>query len=223
LVQPATRFAVVTVERLSRHVVVELLQRLGLAPDRFQEKQLELLSVPLHFSLLAEIVADRSVDPGAFETSKDLYDRFWDRKQKLVALRVGRAVAWTPVIDTLSRYMSEREVLAAPVPVLDQYGSDADAMVSERVLIRSGDRYGFFHEEFFDYCFARRFLGRGDSLIPFLKEREQHLFRRTQVRQILMHERESDPGRYRGDLKELLTRPDIRLHIRGSSKHFSLV
>src|SRR5207249_6705913 len=91
----------------------------------------------------------------------------------------------------------------------------ADAMVSERVLVRSGDRYGFFHEGFFDYCFARRFIGRGDSLIPFLKEREQHLFRRAQVRQILLHEREGDPGRYREDLRELLTRPDIRPHIRG--------
>jgi hypothetical protein len=215
LVQPSTGFAIVTVERLSRDVVVDMLRRLGLDPQRFHEKQLELLSVPLHLSLLADIVADRTIDPGAFETSKDLYDRFWDLKQTLVSLRVGRAVAWTPIIDALSRYMSEREMLAAPVPILDQYGPDAEAMVSERVLVRSGDRYGFFHEEFFDYCFARRFLGRGESLIPFLREREQHLFRRAQVRQILMHERDSDPGRYRADLQELLTCPDIRLHIKG--------
>ncbi len=215
LVLPSTGFAVVTVERLARDVVVEVVRRLGLDARRFHEKQLELLSVPLHLSLLADIVADRTVDPGAFETSKDLYDRFWDLKQKLVALRVSRAVAWTPIIDALTQYMSEREMLVAPPPILDQYGPDAEAMVSERVLVRSGDRYGFFHEEFFDYCFARRFLGRGGSLIPFLKEREQHLFRRAQVRQILMHERDSDPGRYRADVKELLARPDIRLHIKG--------
>jgi hypothetical protein len=106
--------------------------------------------------LLAEVVSDRSVDPTMFESEIDLYGRFWDRKQKLVEARLSRSVAWTQIIDALCQYMSEREMLMAPEQVLDTYRADADGMVSEYVLVRVGDRHGFFHEGFFDYCFARR-------------------------------------------------------------------
>lgn len=214
LVQPPAKFATVTVGRLSQEAVANVLQELRLNPDNFNEKQHELLSVPLHLSLLAEVIADQSVDSAAFQTSNDLYGRFWDYKQKVVQVRLGRPVAWTQTIDALCQYMSEREMLMAPGQILDAYRPDADAMVSEHVLIRGGERYGFFHEGFFDYCFARRFIGRGESLIPFLTAKEQHLFRRAQVRQVLLHERVGGREQYLEDLEGLLTRSDIRRHVR---------
>ena len=58
-------------------------------------------------------------------------------------------------------------------------------MASEGVLTFDGRRYGFGHESFLDYCFARLFVNRPQSLVSFLQESEQHLFRRAQVRQVL--------------------------------------
>jgi len=43
---------------------------------------------------------------------------------------------------------------------------------------------------------------------------EQHLFRRAQVRQILLHERDGDRERYLKDLKILVTDPRIRFHLK---------
>jgi hypothetical protein len=214
MLQPGAGFKAVTVGRLSRDAVVAVLRDLGYDPERFDKTQHELLTVPLHLALLAEIATHHPIEATSFETVNDLYERFWDHKQKLVEVRLGRGVAWTQVIDILCRYMSDRQTLVAPVSTLDEFRLDADGMVSEGVIARYRDRFGFFHEGFFDYCFARRFTGRGESLIPFLKTGEQHLFRRAQVRQVLLHERDSEPERYRNDLRALLGRSDIRPHIK---------
>jgi hypothetical protein len=184
----------VTINPLSHDTVRNVVSELGLDVSRLQEKQVRLLSIPLHLSLLAEIAADRTFDTLNFQTVYDLYAQFWEYKQQVIRARLSRAIHWTPVVDRLCTYMSERQVLAAPIALVDDYAEDAEAMASEHVLIRDGQRYAFFHEGFFDYAFARRFAARGSHLLPFLCDSEQHLFRRAQVRQILLHERENARG-----------------------------
>lgn len=90
--------------------------------------------------------------------------------------------------------MSVRQRLAVPVSVLDDrdLAGDADVLASEHVLVRDGQQLAFFHETFFDYVFARRWVGRGQTLVEFLVADEQELFRRAQVRQILTHLRDED-------------------------------
>ena len=204
----------VPVNRLSHTTVREVVADLGLDAGRLDSKQLDLLSIPLHLSLLAEIAASTSIDVLDFKTAKDLYDRFWDYKQEVIRARLGRSVQWTRVVDALCDYMSDRQILSVPANTVDDYDHDAQAMASEHVLIRDGQRYSFFHEGFFDYAFARRFAARGRELLPLLRSGEQHLFRRAQVRQILVHEREADFTRYLADLRSLLISPDIRFHLK---------
>jgi hypothetical protein len=204
----------VPVNRLSYTTVQEVVADLGLDAARLDSKQLDLLSIPLHLSLLAEIAGSTSIDILDFKTAKDLYDRFWDYKQEVIRMRIGRSVQWTRVVDTLCDYMSDRQILSAPANTVDDYDHDPQAMASEHILIRDGQRYSFFHEGFFDYACARRFAARGRKLLPLLRSNEQHLFRRAQVRQILVHEREADFTRYLGDLRSLLISPDIRFHLK---------
>src|SRR5262249_12864758 len=205
---------IVTINRLSHTTIRDSVNALGLDAQRLSSKQLELLSIPLHLSLLAEIAADRTVDLLHFSTAKELYGRYWNRKQSVIRRRLGRTVQWTPVVDTLCQYMSERQMLSAPLSIVDTYAEDAAAMVSEHVLMRDGQRYAFFHEGFFDYAFARRFAARGLALIPFLQQSEQHLFRRAQVRQILLYERDTDRAEYLENLRTLLTHSAIRFHLK---------
>ena len=74
----------------------------------------------------------------------------------------------------------------------------------------------FFHELFFDYAFARAFVRLKKDLIQWLIGDEQHLFRRSQVRQVLEFLRgyKSNGARYRQTLKDILGRPEIRFHIK---------
>jgi hypothetical protein len=208
----------VTINRLAHSTVREVVSdKLGLDATRLGEKQLNLLSVPLHLCLLVEIAEEATIDALNFQTAKELYDQFWKYKNNRVRERLGRSVQWTQVIDALCDYMSsqQQQSLSAPERVVDEFLEDASVMASEHILTWKNKRISFFHESFFDYAFARRFASRGQKLLPFLGRREeQHLFRRAQVRQILLHKREEDFDCYLDNLKELLTSPDIRFHIK---------
>ncbi len=175
---------------------------------------MELLSVPLHLKLLSEIASDTQSDPLTFATARDLYDHYWEHKQNVVSSRLGRSIQWTHVLDLLCDYMSGRQVLTAPKDVVADYRQDALAMASDHVIVQDGSRYAFFHETFFDYAFARRFVARGGELRSLLLSSEQFLFRRAQVRQILLHERDEDRPKYLADLTFLLSSPDIRFHLK---------
>ena len=201
---------VVPIKPLPHETVRGVVDDLGLDSRRFNTKQLRLLSIPLHLRLLSEISENTTIDALNFETARDLYRRYWDYKRE----RLGRSVKWIRVIDTLCDYMSERQVLHMPEDVIDEYVNDAKAMASEHVLILDNKNYAFFHEGFFDYAFARRFATSGKDLLSLLMSSEQHLFRRAQVRQILLHERERDFDSYIQKLDALLTCPDIRFHLK---------
>ena len=86
--------------------------------------------------------------------------------------------------------------------------------MSEDVLSLVEGRYGFSHELFFDYCFARGFIRQGTTLTTFLLNSEQHLFHRAQVRQILAYLRDDDYVRYSQDLCSLLANQKIRPHLK---------
>lgn len=206
-------FEHVEIGLLSDDVVRGAVRALGIEPSRLTDKQVELLSVPAQLKLMCEVAQGAGASL-TFQTANDLYGLYWSRKDQLLRVRLGPTIAWSSVLDKLCDYMSESQVLSAPATILDDASSVRDALLSEHVLVQDGARLSFFHEGFFDYAFARRFAATGGDLIGLLRSSEQHLFRRAQVRQILLHQREADRPVYLDNLRVLLTSADIRFHIR---------
>lgn len=206
-------FDMVEVGPLSEDTVRQTVRAIGIDAARLTEHQVRLLSVPAHLKLLCEI-AEGAGTSLSFETANDLYNLFWRRKQAILRQRLGRPVSWTAVIDTLCDHMNQNQTLSAPEALLDAHDADVQAMISEHVLVQDGASIAFFHEGFFDYAFARRFAARECDLVDLLRSGEQHLFRRAQVRQILLHERARDVRCYLKNLRTLLASADIRFHIK---------
>lgn len=204
----------VALSRLAPAQVQQIVSALGLDAQQLTPKQLDLLSIPLHLRLLEEIAQDSSTRVLSFETAKDLFDRYWEVKARKARERSNRGIQWTEVIDALAEYMSAHQILFAPISAVDKYQADVETMESEHVLVRDREWYSFFHESFFDYAFARRFVAQGRRLVDLLVSSEQYLFRRAQVRQILLHEREASRQRYLTDLKAVLMDPRIRFHVK---------
>ncbi len=203
------------IKGLSHEIIKRFIRNeLRLDITRLNDKQLDLLSIPFNLNLLGEISLDHEIDAIGFKTSKDLYDLFWDRKGRLLRDRVDGSSRWTEIIFCLCDYMSEHQTLFAPAVVLDKFTGLLDAMVSEHILIKDDNKYAFFHQAFFDYAFARHFCAQDQGLMPFLQEDEQHLFRRAQVRQILLHERDDDFNHYISDLELMLNSSGIRFHLK---------
>src|SRR5439155_10665572 len=117
----------------------------------------------------------------------ELFDRYWSAKRRAVRERAGGAADhWMDVIGVLVEEMTRTQQLSVPREKLDAIDPEyLDQMSSEGVLTFDGRRYGFGHESFFDYCFARTFLARRGTLVDLLTSDEQHLFRRSQIRQVL--------------------------------------
>jgi hypothetical protein len=86
---------------------------------------------------------------------------------------------------TLREYMSDNEVLRAPIAVLAAASvREVAALESDGVLVRDADGVGFFHETYFDFLFAQAFTASGRDLVEFLLGSGQYLFRRAQARPI---------------------------------------
>ena len=170
--------------------------------------------MPFNLVLLSAI-ADQA-DALSFTSATGLLNRYWERKRRACANRREPPARFAAVITALADAMSARQQQTASVSVLDadDLAGDAEVLASENVLVRDGQRYAFFHETFFDYAFARLWVNRNQGLVEFLLADEQELFRRAQVRQILLHIRDEDPTRFVREVEAVLTHPEIRFHIK---------
>ncbi|MGW1463668.1 NACHT domain-containing protein [Streptomyces sp. NPDC002308] len=203
----------VEVQDLSETQVTEAVRAMGMDAAALSTHQKNLLRSPLNLVLLRGAGADP--EALAFQTTKNLFDAFWQRKLTDCVQR-RETVRFNEVISTLAEEISTRQRLSVPATVLDRtnLAVDAGVLVSEHMLVRDGQEIAFFHEAFFDYAFARGWIDRNESLVDFLKSGEQELFRRAQVRQILNHLRELEPDRFVNEVADALTRSDIRFHIK---------
>ena len=205
----------ITVAEFTPDEMNSILSAAGFDPKLFRPRQLELLRLPQNLSLFLEGGVDPTKPP-TFSTATDLFERYWNEKRRAVQARVAPSPdEWMTVMETLCDEMASTQQLSVPKEKLDKISmSYLDQLASEGVLTFDGRRYGFGHESFFDYSFARVFFKRGDSLVAFLTASEQHLFRRAQVRQALVYLRDADPAKYIKELRALLFDSRIRPHIK---------
>ena len=195
--------------------VKDILTRANFDPGQFNKRQLKILQLPQNLSLFLEADFDALRAP-AFGTATEIFDRYWDVKRELVSDRAEQAGdRWMEVMETLCGEMASSQQLSVAKEKLDGFPRDyIHQLASEGVLTFDGRLYGFGHESFFDYCFARVFVARDEPMGAFLKASEQHLFRRTQVRQVLAYLREANPVRYIAEFRNLLADNAIRPHLK---------
>lgn len=187
---------------------------MGLDPASLTGTQRELLKVPLHLVLLAAI-ADQPAAL-AFESAQGLMDAFYVRKRDLSRARSDQPVRFDETVGLLVESMSANQRLHVPEAVVEAAGYTPDARVleSEHVVVERPGAFAFFHEAFFDHAFARRWLAREQTLVTFLLEGEQELFRRAQVRAVLVYLRDKEPERFVSEVEALLADHAIRFHIK---------
>lgn len=205
--------AVVPVGHLDHEQIRDALTGAELAAD-LPDPLIRLLAVPLHLALYVDLVQAGVGDVQSARTLTDLYNRYWTAKRTACRLARGGTDQWLDVVARLVQRMSDRQELTVPEPVVDEFDQQVKVMASEGVLAVAQGRIAFFHETFFDYCYARQFLTSGATVRDLLTGAEQDLFRRAQVRQLLAYERGADFERYLTDLGWLVTAPDVRLHIK---------
>jgi hypothetical protein len=195
--------------------VSSILRRLGQDPATFDPDQIELLRVPLHLSLFAQVAHDAAGRVPTLTRKVDLFNAYWERKLQQATERLReRPCQWNEVVDRLCERMTDERSLFVDETALDDYDATCRAMLTEHVLIASGRRIGFFHASFFDYVFARRFVAKGRDLLDYLRQDEQALFKRPVLRQIVLYGVERNTARFARAIRGLLLDPDVRFHLK---------
>jgi hypothetical protein len=202
----------VVVGPLAEGAVEGVLAELGYENTPIGETMRKLPRVPVHLAIAAEIAA-RGRLAEEVDGLQMLYEAYWSVKDEAIAANLGSKNDWVVALEAVIDWMSENQALAAPVAILDRHREERRAMISNGVLIEEEGQLVFFHETFFDYAFARRFVGRGQTIEELLRA-DQFLFRRAQVRQILEYARGAAPNRYLESLNFLLGNPSVRFHLK---------
>lgn len=171
----------------------------------FTESQKKLLSSPLNLSLFL------SIDRQHFspDTQSDLFHELLDQVQK-----TDKDKPLFKGLEAMAGWMSDKHRLRCPDFVLRPFPGLKDWLASEGLIVAECRHLHFMHESLFDYIFATAYLQQDKSLLAFLCESEQSLFRRTQVRQILQESRSIDWSWYLKNLREVLHSADVRPHIK---------
>lgn len=213
----ASRADVTTVEvgLLTKDEVGSAVKIMGLDPTLLSASQCVLLQLPLHLVLLGTIASDLDAGALTFNSRGSLFEAFWQRKRQTARAR-RPDVRFNDVVSRIANSASDGQVLSVPVEMLDDGDliEDANVLISEHVLASDSGRIAFFHEDFFDYAFARMWVSRKESLVEFLLHDEQALFRRAQVRQILQHLYERERDRFCAEVEAVLIADNIRFHIK---------
>ncbi|WP_459195805.1 NACHT domain-containing protein [Wukongibacter baidiensis] len=203
----------VMIQPLSQEIISDILMKIDVNVELFSPNQIKLLSNPQLLSIFSGI-KDKLGQNFKFETSIDLYDEFWKEKKKSSKARCLHRLDCEGMLKKIVNYMSNEQVLYIPENRLIEYEEEASIMTSENVLVYENRKYFLFHEGFFDYAFARIFTSEQNDLTEFLLNDKQYLFRRSQVRQVLLYERETEFVKYVRDLKNLIGNQEIRYHIK---------
>jgi hypothetical protein len=127
---------------------------------------IELLRTPLHlavFSHLSEVARGLT-----YLTLQSLFDEYTNEVRARLEARLG-GLDWLGITRPLVNHMDAHEMLTAPASVLDAASvAEVGALESESILVREGGTVAFFHESYFDYLFARDFVGGGGGVLAFL-------------------------------------------------------
>ena len=185
----------VAVSPLPEAAIREVVDLCGFQFDSLSPREKQLLSNIQNLTMWAEI-ADSGKTP-KFSTATELSRQFWQSRWEEIAMRGVPTTEVEALLDEVTTYMESRCRLDAAARLLEQHPVAADALQSLNVLQVADRRVSFCHQSYLDYEVARKLLGAIDcdsaSVLTWLGGRErQSLFRREQLRLVLLRMRDED-------------------------------
>jgi len=207
----------VEVKSLPDKSVAEVVKRVGGDYASLTQRQKDILSSPLHLAMWVTVIADGEVSD--FQTSTQLMRKFWEnRYQELAKAEVSSTEA-DEVLDDLVDYMEQKGTISAPASLISNRPKVYTELQSIGVIRNDDSKITFRHQNYLDFRIADRLLReihKGQRNIKdWLGAKEkQTLFRREQLRQVLLLLCDDDRTEFLKNIKELLGDNGIRFHLK---------
>ena len=218
-IQAAKEF---TIKPLAKSQIKQVLDRLKLIWQDLSSREQELLTNPHNLDLFATVVSEakeRRIKRQPINTVQNLYDELWELKIERPGNPDVSPVELNDSIYRLVDAIHKSQELYQPVLLFDKTLEAWKYLQSQGIFRKEGKMLSFFHQSFFDYCYARRFVLQATSLSETVRKGDQGFFVRPQIVQTLNYLRGIDMQRYLYELKTLMDRGALYRYLRQLKRH----
>jgi len=192
---------------LEEKEVISTLQKFGVSCSR--KIFLELLKTPNQLEVFCKLPNKHKISLDTLSSLKDLYDALWESlinpqsKFKLSELLYNIAVE-----------MYDKQQIVVNNKFSDKYYPEIQYLLSNQLIIKEESDIQFFHQTFYDYCFSRQFVEKGNDIFSYLNENEQNLEVRSIIKMVFEYLSEYDHNRYILSINSILKSSKYRFHIK---------
>jgi len=201
---------------LPEKAIVEVLNNYGINYAVLLPKEKELLSNAQSLQLWWRLAEDGKV--GTFSSRADLLSSFWFHYRNKASTIYGATISQVNgLLSQLVVYMDRHGRLDAPNILVGQHIQAANALRSLGIIEKGNCTTRFAHQSYLDYLTVEQVLIRvaSEELAPidWLRNHDQALFRRDQVRFLLQLLRGQNHDIYLSFLEDIFYDANIRFHI----------
>ena len=201
----------ITVKDLTDKQVNSVLIHLKVNTKNVPKKLFELLKKPLHLNVFSKIY--KHTDKlETIQTLQDLYEELWI--QQILRLPKKTPAKQKKCIQLLYDLVATIKISTPAKRLQNKYLKELDYLKSIQLINEKDGKVQFFHQTFFDFVFAKKFIEKELSIAQLLKDHEQGLLVRAKLKMILGHLREDNPKKYLKTTQKLLKGKKIRFHIK---------
>lgn len=204
----------IVVSPLTESQIFFLLEKIGINKEQVTSKLLQLLKVPNQLNIFARISPGSTGSLG-ITNIQGLYGELWRQK----VMSKPRSLDMDPkrirqLCYKLVKQMFQSQRISLSEKPYEDYDAEISYLASERILKREDGQLQFFHQSFYDFVFAKRFVEKGEDLIAYLKKQEQSLLIRSALKMILNYLRDYDQHKYEQIIGSLLEDGEVHYHIK---------
>lgn len=175
-------------------------------------KLLNLLRTPYHLEIFLRIIELGGVKFDTLTSVRLLLDELWRQLiEKNTSLKLSETL-----YEIASKFYNEgnTKIIIHKNRIV---GKDAELdflRSNNLIIIDDQQRIQFFHQTFFDYCFARQFVENDSDIEKYLFENNQNLEIRVTIKMVIEYLRDFDNEKYILKVENLLKSKKIRFHIK---------
>jgi hypothetical protein len=180
--------------------------------------QKRILSCPQNLVIWMELKKEGAIPD--FRSATELMRRFWDNRRRLLGEQAKiSADQMDAFLAPLLNYMEVKGEISAPATIVAKDPAARDAFISFGILQQGAGRISFCHQRYLDHLIAERLLQKiyqgSGSVVDWLgPSKNQSLFRREQLRQVLVMLSEESPADFFNTARALLESTAVRFHLK---------
>lgn len=200
------KYSKIEVTLIEPEEVLNILEKYNIktVPNKF----LELLRTPNNLNIFCSLPSKTKINYDTVSSLKDLYDEFWSQ---LISRNKNKKIK--NLIFIIVNKMYEDGIAVGNI-YNDDYFDELNYLKSNSVIIENNRRIQFFHQTFYEYCYAKFFVENNNSLEEYIIKNEQSLYIRSVVKMVAEYLREYDINKYIYVLENVLFNQKYRNHIK---------